>query len=36
MLIGLNQDLNPGDMFSLTLDFVTAGVIPLEVTVSEP
>jgi periplasmic copper chaperone A len=36
MLIGLNQDLNPGDMFSLTLDFATAGVIPLEVTVSEP
>lgn len=36
MLIGLNQDLNPGDTFSLTLDFATAGAIPLEVTVSEP
>jgi len=36
MLIGLNQDLNPGDTFSLTLDFATAGAMPLEVTVSEP
>lgn len=36
MLIGLNQDLNPGDTFSLTLDFATAGEMPLEVTVSEP
>lgn len=36
MLIGLNQDLNPGDMFSLALDFATAGEIQLEVPVSEP
>jgi copper(I)-binding protein len=36
MLIGLNQDLNPGDTFSVTLDFATAGAMPLDVTVSEP
>ena len=36
MLIGLNRDLNPGDTFSVTLDFATAGSIPLDVTVSEP
>ena len=36
MLIGLNQDLNPGDTFSLMLEFATAGVMPLEVTVGEP
>jgi periplasmic copper chaperone A len=36
MLIGLNQDLNPGDRFSLTLDFATAGAMTLDVTVSEP
>jgi copper(I)-binding protein len=36
MLIGLKQDLNPGDTFSLTLDFATAGEMSLQVTVSEP
>ena len=36
MLIGLKQDLNPGDMFSLTLDFAIAGDMQLEVAVSEP
>lgn len=36
MLIGLKQDLNPGDAFSLTLNFAIAGEMPLEVTVSEP
>lgn len=36
MLIGLKKDLNPGDTFPLTLDFVSAGNMPLEVTVSEP
>ena len=36
MLIALNQDLNPGDTFSLTLDFAAAGDMQLEVTVSEP
>jgi len=36
MLIDLNQDLNPGDTFRLTLDFATAGSMPLDVTVSEP
>lgn len=36
MLIGLNQDLNPGDKFMLMLDFAAAGALPLEVTVSEP
>lgn len=36
MLIGLNQDLNPGDTFSLTLNFAGAGAMPLDVTVSEP
>jgi copper(I)-binding protein len=36
MLIGLNRDLNPGDTFSLTLDFAKAGTLPLQVTVSEP
>jgi copper(I)-binding protein len=36
MLIGLNQNLNPGDTFSLTLDFAKAGSRPLRVTVSEP
>ena len=36
MLIGLTQDLNPGDTFSLTLNFAATGEMPLEVTVSEP
>jgi hypothetical protein len=36
MLIGLNQDLNPGDTFSLTLDFAAASDMQLEITVSEP
>jgi hypothetical protein len=36
MLIGLKQDLKPGDTFLLTLDFATAGAMPLQVTVSEP
>jgi hypothetical protein len=36
MLIDLNQGLNPGDTFSLTLDFATSGAMTLEVTVSEP
>ena len=36
MLIGLNQELSPGDTFSLTLDFATAGEMPLQVVVAEP
>jgi len=36
MLIGLTGDLMPGDSFSVTLDFATAGEMSLEVTVSEP
>jgi copper(I)-binding protein len=36
MLIGLKQGLKPGDTFSLTLNFATAGEMPLEVTVREP
>jgi len=36
MLIGLKQDLNPGDTFLLTLDFETAGEMMLDTTVSEP
>ena len=36
MLIGLNQDLKPGDTFTLTLKFATAGSLPLEVKISEP
>jgi copper(I)-binding protein len=36
MLIGLKKDLNPGDTFLLTLEFVNAGIMPLEVTVNEP
>lgn len=36
MLIGLKQDLKPGDSFTLALDFAMAGEIPLEVTVREP
>lgn len=36
MLIGLNRELNPGDTFSVTLNFATAGSIPLDVTVNEP
>jgi len=36
MLIGLKQDLKPGDSFTVVLDFATAGEMPLEVTVREP
>lgn len=36
MLIGLKQDVKPGDTFTVTLDFVEAGEISLEVTVQEP
>jgi len=36
MLIGLKQGLKPGDTFSVTLNFATAGAMPLEVTVQEP
>jgi len=36
MLVGLNQDLNPGDKFLLRLNFATAGEMILDVTVSEP
>ncbi len=36
MLIGLKQDLKPGDSFIVVLDFATAGEMPLEVTVREP
>ena len=36
MLIGLAQDLKPGDTFSLTLNFEKAGAMPVEVEVREP
>jgi copper(I)-binding protein len=36
MLIGLESDLQPGNTFTVTLDFATAGEMPLEVTVREP
>ncbi|MGD8404907.1 MAG: copper chaperone PCu(A)C [Anaerolineales bacterium] len=36
MLIGLKQDLKPGDSFAVTLDFASAGEMPLDVTVREP
>jgi periplasmic copper chaperone A len=36
MLIGLEQDLNPGDTFSVALNFETVGEVLLEVTVNEP
>jgi hypothetical protein len=36
MLIGLRQDLNPGDRFSLTLNFEQAGPIVLDVEVRQP
>ena len=36
MLIGLKQNLKPGDSFTVTLDFATAGEMPLAVTVQEP
>jgi len=36
MLIGLNQDLNPGDTFQVTLNFENAGQITLDVPVREP
>lgn len=36
MLIGLKQDLKPGNTFSLTLDFAKAGAMTLDVQVSEP
>ena len=36
MLIGLNQDLNPGDTFQVTLNFENAGRITLDVPVREP
>ena len=36
MLIGLKNDLQPGDAFTLTLDFETAGEKSLDVVVREP
>lgn len=36
MLIGLKQDLKPGDTFTVMLDFAAAGEMPLDVTVREP
>ena len=36
MLIGLDQDLNPGDTFQVTLNFEKAGRITLDVPVREP
>jgi copper(I)-binding protein len=36
MLIGLHQQLNPGDSFDLTLNFEIAGEYTLAVTVQEP
>lgn len=36
MLIGLQRDLNPGDAFSLELDFAKAGSVSLGVIVNEP
>ena len=36
MLIGLNQDLNPGDTFQVTLNFENAGQITMDVPVREP
>jgi hypothetical protein len=36
MFMGLNRDLKPGDTFSLTLVFETAGEMTFEVVVREP
>ena len=36
MLIGLTQDLNPGDHFTVNLNFEDAGEITLDVEVKEP
>ena len=36
MLIGLENDLQPGDTFTVTVDFETAGKQTLDVTVREP
>lgn len=36
MLIGLKQELKPGDKFLLTLSFERAGEIQVEVTVKQP
>ena len=36
MLIGLTQDLNAGDVFSLTLNFEQAGAIVVSVEVRQP
>lgn len=36
MLIGLNNDLKPGDTFTVTLDFEKAGEKTLDVVVKEP
>jgi copper(I)-binding protein len=36
MLIGLKQELNPGDSFTIRLNFEKAGQITLDVTVSTP
>jgi periplasmic copper chaperone A len=36
MLVNLNQDLNPGDRFNLTLNFLSAGAVPVDVEVREP
>ena len=36
MLVNLNEDLNPGDRFNLTLNFQEAGAVPVDVEVREP
>jgi periplasmic copper chaperone A len=36
MLINLNEDLNPGDRFNLTLNFQETGQVPVDVEVREP
>jgi periplasmic copper chaperone A len=36
MLINLNEDLNPGDRFHLTLNFQGAGAVPVDVEVRQP
>ena len=36
MMIGLTQDLNPGDHFTVNLNFKDAGEIALDVEVKEP
>ena len=36
MLVGLQQDLQPGDHFTITLNFEKAGPVNLDVAVREP